>query len=386
MRRLHPYAPHRRPRRTRRAARAGRRHLRGAAALCALGILLVPVSAAEPSSAGRPPQRLVRVGSEVLRLAHEAGRVALRYERGVQAAKEERTRAARLAHQLQGQRSAASLLRRDAGATAREQYRTGGFTAAGSPGAAEEPLELIAMQMLEFDRRERLARMLIENDNRSRTLAAGRLSASVTAQALAVDTARLRTEKAALEERLATSRSELNALAEQTVRDGRCTPVDLDGLQEELQSSAQAQDDANRGAGVSRSGWTRPLLSYELSAGFGGTGAHWASGHSGQDFAVPTGTPVRSVGAGTVLSIGCGGPFGISMVVRHQGGWYSQYAHLAAPLLAPGHRVRPGEWIALSGTTGNSTGPHLHFEVRTTADFGSAVDPVPWLRARGVVL
>ncbi len=354
--------------------------------LCALCAVLSPVFGGGSSAAVHAPARLVRVSSEVIRLAHEAGRLGLRYERGIRAAKDEKARAVRLAQQLRGQRFVAAVLHQDAGAVARAQYRTGGFTAVGSPAVADEPLDLLTLQSTDTDRRERLARLLLEADSKSRTLAADELSSSASVQALDADASRLRTEKTALEQRLTTSRAELNALAEASIRSGRCTPVDLGNLQNELPAGQTGQDAANRGPEVSRAGWTRPLLTYELTAGFGGTGAHWAGGHTGQDFAVPTGTPVRSVGAGTVVSIGCGGPFGISVVVRHAGGWYSQYAHLSVPLVAPGRPVRAGEWIGLSGTTGNSTGPHLHFEVRRTAEFGTAVDPVEWLRTRGVQL
>ncbi|MEU2788557.1 M23 family metallopeptidase [Streptomyces sp. NPDC007100] len=128
------------------------------------------------------------------------------------------------------------------------------------------------------------------------------------------------------------------------------------------------------------------MARYKLSAGFGGSGRRWARGHTGQDFAVPVGTPVRSVGRGRVISLTCGDGFGISMVVQHGAGVFSQYAHLSAVAVGPGQRVRPGQQIALSGTTGNSTGPHLHFEVRRTPEMGSGVDPVPWLRKRGVRL
>ncbi|MFD7917901.1 peptidoglycan DD-metalloendopeptidase family protein [Streptomyces sp. NPDC059740] len=132
------------------------------------------------------------------------------------------------------------------------------------------------------------------------------------------------------------------------------------------------------------SGWAPPVTGYRLSAPYGGTGGHWASTHTGQDFAVPVGTPVRTVGAGTVERVDCGDAFGISMVVKHGPGRYTHYAHLSAVVAAPGSRVRPGALIALSGDTGNSTGPHLHFEARRTPDFGSEVDPVAWLAARGV--
>jgi len=126
--------------------------------------------------------------------------------------------------------------------------------------------------------------------------------------------------------------------------------------------------------------------SYTLSAGFGSGGSRWAHTHTGQDFAVPIGTPVRAAGAGRVVRVSCGGAFGIEIVIEHDNGYYTQYAHLAAVGVDQGQRVEPGQVIAMSGTTGNSTGPHLHFEVRVTPELGSGVDPVPWLAEHGVVL
>jgi len=132
--------------------------------------------------------------------------------------------------------------------------------------------------------------------------------------------------------------------------------------------------------------WVAPVETSELSAGFGSGGSRWANQHTGQDFAVPIGTPVRAAGTGRVVRVSCGGAFGIAIVVEHPGGYYTQYAHLAAVAVDQGDRVTAGQWIGRSGTTGNSTGPHLHFEVRTTPETGSAVDPLPWLAARGVVV
>ncbi|MGK5630264.1 peptidoglycan DD-metalloendopeptidase family protein [Streptomyces sp. URMC 123] len=132
--------------------------------------------------------------------------------------------------------------------------------------------------------------------------------------------------------------------------------------------------------------WVPPVESYVLSAGFASAGAHWAHRHTGQDFAVPIGTPVRAVGAGRVHSITCGDAFGISLIVAHGDGHYSQYAHLASLYVRAGQPVAAGQRIALSGDTGNSTGPHLHFEIRRTPELASAVDPVAWLRERGVRL
>ncbi|MFE7122296.1 M23 family metallopeptidase, partial [Streptomyces sp. NPDC057654] len=224
-------------------------------------------------------------------------------------------------------------------------------------------------------RADRLARLTGETSRTSVKLAAEERSATAAWHALSQRTARLRGRERGAERRLEAARGSLRWMAEAAASGGRCGA---------LPRPQAADEDAVTLAADAP--WTRPVASYELSAGFGGAGSHWANGHTGQDFAVPVGTPVRAIGAGTVVAVGCGDAFGISAVIRHPGGWYSQYAHLSTLYVAPGKRVRTGEWIALSGSTGNSTGPHLHFEVRKTPAYGSAVDPVAWLKERGVRL
>ncbi|MFC8871893.1 transglycosylase family protein [Streptomyces sp. NPDC057148] len=114
-------------------------------------------------------------------------------------------------------------------------------------------------------------------------------------------------------------------------------------------------------------------------------GSSWSKGyHTGVDFPVPTGTSVKSVAAGRVVSAGWGDSYGYQVVVRHDDGRFSQYAHLSAISVKDGQSVGAGQRIGRSGSTGNSTGPHLHFEVRTGPGFGSDVDPVAYLRAGGV--
>ncbi|MFF1648301.1 transglycosylase family protein [Streptomyces sp. NPDC058240] len=111
----------------------------------------------------------------------------------------------------------------------------------------------------------------------------------------------------------------------------------------------------------------------------------WASGyHTGVDFPVPTGTSIRAVASGTVVSAGWGGAYGYQVVIRHSDGKYSQYAHLSALHVREGRHVSAGQRIARSGATGNVTGPHLHFEIRTGPGYGSDVDPLAYLRAGGV--
>ncbi|MFE0425225.1 M23 family metallopeptidase [Streptomyces sp. NPDC058953] len=137
--------------------------------------------------------------------------------------------------------------------------------------------------------------------------------------------------------------------------------------------------------------WVKPVGSYALTATYGKAGNMWASNHSGQDFAVPTGTPVVSIGAGTVVKAGPNGAgdgpaYGNAVVIKHNNGKYSQYAHLSTVNVSAGQSVKAGQLIAKSGNTGNSSGPHLHFEIRTTPNYGTAVDPVSFLRSVGVGL
>lgn len=116
-------------------------------------------------------------------------------------------------------------------------------------------------------------------------------------------------------------------------------------------------------------------------------GSMWSSGyHTGIDFPVPTGTPIKAIGAGQVVSAGWGGAYGNQVVIQHADGTHSQYAHLSQLAVQAGQQVTPGTQIGLSGTTGNSSGPHLHFEIRTGPDYGSDIDPVAYLRTHGVSL
>ncbi|RSS34937.1 M23 family metallopeptidase, partial [Streptomyces sp. WAC08241] len=126
-------------------------------------------------------------------------------------------------------------------------------------------------------------------------------------------------------------------------------------------------------------------VSAGIGTRYGKPGSSWSSGyHTGVDFPVPTGTSVRAAADGRVVSAGWGGAYGYQIVLRHDDGRYSQYAHLSALTVREGQRVGAGQRIARSGSTGNSSGPHLHFEIRTGPGYGSDIDPLAYLRARGV--
>ncbi len=148
---------------------------------------------------------------------------------------------------------------------------------------------------------------------------------------------------------------------------------------------------AKPAAAKTASSWVDPVKKYKLSASFAQAGNLWSSTHSGQDFAVSSGTQVVATHGGTVVKTGGNGAgdgpaYGNAVVIKHSNGTYSQYAHLSRVDVKPGQVVKTGQRIALSGNTGNSSGPHLHFEIRTSANYGSAVDPVAFLRSKGLSL
>ncbi|MEU2116958.1 M23 family metallopeptidase [Streptomyces sp. NPDC016459] len=128
-----------------------------------------------------------------------------------------------------------------------------------------------------------------------------------------------------------------------------------------------------------------PVAGSYVSTGYQTGGSLWSSGsHSGVDFHAGYGSSVVSVGSGTVVEAGWGGAYGNNIVIRMNDGTYTQYGHLSSIGVYVGQSVEPGQQIGISGSTGNSTGPHLHFEARTSSEYGSDINPVAYLRARGV--
>ncbi|MFB7650943.1 MULTISPECIES: peptidoglycan DD-metalloendopeptidase family protein [unclassified Streptomyces] len=152
------------------------------------------------------------------------------------------------------------------------------------------------------------------------------------------------------------------------------------------EKSTDAEQASASDAGTS-SGYTSPVAGGTVGTPYHQSGSMWSSGyHTGTDFVVPTGTPLKAVGAGTVVSAGPGGAYGNQVVIQLADGHYAQYAHLSSLSVSAGQSVTAGQQVGLSGATGNVTGPHLHFEIRTTPDYGSDIDPVAFLRSHGVSL
>ncbi|MFE7909466.1 M23 family metallopeptidase [Streptomyces albogriseolus] len=128
-----------------------------------------------------------------------------------------------------------------------------------------------------------------------------------------------------------------------------------------------------------------PIPGSYVSTSYQSGGAIWSSGsHTGIDFHAASGTPVQSVGVGTVVEAGWGGAYGNQVVIKMHDGTYTQYAHLSSIAVSVGQEVTAGQQIGLAGATGNVTGAHLHFEARMSAEYGSDLDPVAYLRSHGV--
>lgn len=108
-----------------------------------------------------------------------------------------------------------------------------------------------------------------------------------------------------------------------------------------------------------------------------GFGRRWGKNHNGIDIALPTGTPVKAADGGTVTFSGRQGTYGYLVIIDHGAGYTSYYGHNSKNLVSKGDKVHKGQTIALSGNTGRTTGPHLHFEVRK---FGVPVNPINYLK------
>ncbi|WP_031074428.1 M23 family metallopeptidase [Streptomyces sp. NRRL S-118] len=149
-------------------------------------------------------------------------------------------------------------------------------------------------------------------------------------------------------------------------------------------SAAKAEAPAPSAPQTSGSGFTAPVDA-GITTPYRASGSMWSSGyHTGVDFAASSGSTVKAVGPGTVVSAGWSGAYGNEVIIQHADGSYSQYAHLSSLSVSSGESVSGGQQIGLSGSTGNSTGPHLHFEIRTSPSYGSDIDPIAYLRQHGV--
>ena len=125
--------------------------------------------------------------------------------------------------------------------------------------------------------------------------------------------------------------------------------------------------------------YIKPISGGRLSSSFGRRSAPKKGAstyHKGVDWATPTGTAVVASSGGTVARAGWGSGYGYVVYINHPDGRQTRYGHLSKVLVSAGQTVSQGQKIALSGNTGVSTGPHLHFEILIN---GKAVDPYQYM-------
>jgi murein DD-endopeptidase MepM/ murein hydrolase activator NlpD len=156
----------------------------------------------------------------------------------------------------------------------------------------------------------------------------------------------------------------------------------------EQAAAAQTQAAADQAAAAAAAEAARPkavlpVSGARLTSGFGG---RWGTLHAGIDLAAPMQTPEYAAADGVVLEAGPASGYGLVVYIQHANGDVTVYGHMDTILVQAGQVVRAGDTIALLGNRGQSTGPHLHFEVHVGGMNGQKIDPLPWLRERGVAI
>jgi murein DD-endopeptidase MepM/ murein hydrolase activator NlpD len=156
----------------------------------------------------------------------------------------------------------------------------------------------------------------------------------------------------------------------------------------EQAAAAQVQAETDRLAAEAVAEAARPDAVLPVDAGrlTSGFGSRWGRVHAGIDLAAPMRTPEKAAMDGVVLEAGPASGYGLVVYIQHGNGDVTVYGHMDEILVSAGQVVRAGDTIALLGNRGQSTGPHLHFEVRLGGPGGQKVDPVPYLQERGVQL
>jgi murein DD-endopeptidase MepM/ murein hydrolase activator NlpD len=126
--------------------------------------------------------------------------------------------------------------------------------------------------------------------------------------------------------------------------------------------------------------WVHPMPEARVTSCFG---QRWGRLHAGVDLAAPHGTPIRAAGGGTVALAGVEGGYGNAVLIDHGNGYLTHYGHMSAITVTIGQQVAPGEQIGNEGSTGHSTGPHLHFEVHK-GTYKNPIEPTGWMHEHGV--
>ncbi len=126
--------------------------------------------------------------------------------------------------------------------------------------------------------------------------------------------------------------------------------------------------------------WVNPLPEATVTSCFG---MRWGRLHEGVDLAAADGTPIRAAGSGTVVAAGPAEGYGNAVLIDHGDGFLTHYGHMSAITVTVGQKVTAGQQIGNEGSTGHSTGPHLHFEVHE-GFYKNPIEPTQWMHEHGV--
>ena len=148
--------------------------------------------------------------------------------------------------------------------------------------------------------------------------------------------------------------------------------------------AARAEAEAEAEAAAREAARPKAVLPVDGARLTSGYGSRWGTFHYGIDLAAPMRTPEYAAMDGVVLRAGSASGFGLAVYILHENGDVTVYGHMDSISVEPGQYVEAGETIALLGNRGQSTGPHLHFEVHRGGENGERVNPVTWLSERGV--
>jgi len=232
-----------------------------------------------------------------------------------------------------------------------------------------EVLQKLELDEAREDRLDQEARSaMAERDAAARAAEEAQAAADAQLTAAQGDFDALSAEKAALDAQLRDAEIRLLELQ------GR---ADAEAAWAQIQAAEEAADTLTATGGA-----VPPTLGRVTSC----YGSRWGAMHYGIDIAAPIGTPVYSPEAGTVLQAGPASGFGLAVAVQHSDGAISLYGHVNQFFVEPGQAVAGGERIAEVGNRGQSTGPHLHFEIHRGGLYAERSNPVPWLSQRGISL
>lgn len=189
----------------------------------------------------------------------------------------------------------------------------------------------------------------------------------------------LKNAKSEQVEQLSQEEKDIQAQIDELVEHESNIRSEIERMKAEYDKNNSGGSNSNTDTSSFGFGW--PVSNNKIGTGYGVSGPYWSSGyHTGVDFPVGTGTPVYAVGDGQVFDTGYNSAYGYFVEIYHGNNVYSFYAHASSVNVSKGQKVTKGQQIMLSGATGNVTGAHLHFEIRSPGyGYSSCVNPMPYL-------